>query len=191
MIVASRRQDVVGEIAKRRAADLAVELAGVSLATLERAAAAAPPPREVAIRLAAPGLALIAEVKRVVAVGRPDRRSVGRPDRPGPGVRGGRRGGDLGPVRAALVRWLGRRPAAGSGRRSACPSWPRSSWSTAASCRCCGPPGPTWSCSWPACIRLRAWGAWSTTALDLGLEPLVEAHDRRELDRALADQAPA
>ncbi len=52
------------EIAARRAADLAVELEGVSLAQLERAAAAAPPARPVVDRLAAPGLALIAEVKR-------------------------------------------------------------------------------------------------------------------------------
>ena len=55
---------VVAEIAARRAADLATELEGVTLASLERRAAAAPPVRDIAVRLAGPGLALIAEVKR-------------------------------------------------------------------------------------------------------------------------------
>jgi tryptophan synthase beta chain len=63
--LASRaRLGVVGEIAARRAADLARDLAGTAPATLERAAATAPPPRPVDEALAAPGLHLIAEVKR-------------------------------------------------------------------------------------------------------------------------------
>ena len=56
--------DIVSGIAARRKADLAAELAGRSLAELARAAAAAPPPRAAAFRLAAPGLHVIAEVKR-------------------------------------------------------------------------------------------------------------------------------
>ncbi|HEY2887691.1 MAG TPA: hypothetical protein VGJ17_03690, partial [Candidatus Limnocylindrales bacterium] len=60
----SRTRSVVEEIAARRSADLAVELDGVSIASLERAAAKAPQPRPAALRLARPGLALIAEVKR-------------------------------------------------------------------------------------------------------------------------------
>ncbi|MGH2512323.1 MAG: indole-3-glycerol-phosphate synthase TrpC, partial [Candidatus Limnocylindrales bacterium] len=64
MTAGLRSRTVVEEIAVRRAADLRVELDGVSLADLERAAASAPPARDVAARLAAPGLALIAEVKR-------------------------------------------------------------------------------------------------------------------------------
>ena len=55
---------VVGEIATRRAADLAVELEGRSARELARAAAVAPDPRPIAARLARPGLHLIAEVKR-------------------------------------------------------------------------------------------------------------------------------
>ena len=51
----------------------------------------------------------------VVAVGRPDRRRGGGHRRPGASVRGRRRVGHLGPVRAALVRRLGRRPACGAG----------------------------------------------------------------------------
>ena len=78
---------------------------------------------------------------------------------------------------------------AGSGRRSACPSWPRSSWSTAASCRCSGPPGPTRSCSWPACIRLPAWGAWSTTRSISASSRSSKPTTERELDRALLTRA--
>ena len=59
-----RARNVVEEIAARRSADLAIELDGVSTASLERSAAKAPPPRPAAQRLARPGLALIAEVKR-------------------------------------------------------------------------------------------------------------------------------
>jgi indole-3-glycerol phosphate synthase len=55
---------VLGEIAARRRRDLEVELAGSSTGELRRRAAAAAPPRPVAERLAAPGLHLIAELKR-------------------------------------------------------------------------------------------------------------------------------
>ena len=50
-----------------------------------------------------------------LAVGRPDRRGRRGHRRPGPRLRGRRRGRDLGAVRAALVRRLGRRPAGGAG----------------------------------------------------------------------------
>ncbi|HWP63643.1 MAG TPA: hypothetical protein VNO86_09250, partial [Candidatus Binatia bacterium] len=58
------RRNVVAEIAARRLADLRAELGGTSYRTLARQAAAAPPPRLFAERLAAPGLHLVAEVKR-------------------------------------------------------------------------------------------------------------------------------
>jgi tryptophan synthase beta subunit len=60
----TRRAGIVHEIAARRAADLDRELAGRSRTELERLAAAAPLPRPVAERLAEPGLHLIAEIKR-------------------------------------------------------------------------------------------------------------------------------
>ncbi|MEO8230385.1 MAG: hypothetical protein ABI628_11580, partial [Chloroflexota bacterium] len=60
----SRSGGVVAEIADRRRADLAAELAVRSGPELARAAAAAPPPRDLVERLARPGLHLIAEVKR-------------------------------------------------------------------------------------------------------------------------------
>jgi tryptophan synthase beta chain len=55
---------VLAEIAARRASDIAAELGDVTYAALARSARSAPAPRPVAERLAAPGLHLIAEVKR-------------------------------------------------------------------------------------------------------------------------------
>ncbi len=58
------RGGVLAEIAARRAHDVAAELGEATYAALARAAAAAPVPRPVLERLAAPGLHLIAEAKR-------------------------------------------------------------------------------------------------------------------------------
>ncbi len=58
------RGGVVAEIAARRRADVATELAAIGSAELRRLVAAAPPPRPIAERLAAPGLHVIAEIKR-------------------------------------------------------------------------------------------------------------------------------
>ena len=59
-----RRAGVLAEIAARRAADVAAELGKATYRDLARAAAAAPAPRDATLRLARPGLHLIAEVKR-------------------------------------------------------------------------------------------------------------------------------
>jgi len=61
---AAPRGGVVREIAARRLADVTPELDALGREGLRRAVRAAPPPRPVAERLAAPGLHLIAEVKR-------------------------------------------------------------------------------------------------------------------------------
>jgi len=55
---------VLEEIAARRAADVTAELGSVTYRDLARAAAAAPAPRDALLRLARPGLHLVAEVKR-------------------------------------------------------------------------------------------------------------------------------
>ncbi len=55
---------ILAEIAARRARDVAAELGDVTYMALARAAGSAPAPRPIAERLAAPGLHLIAEVKR-------------------------------------------------------------------------------------------------------------------------------
>ncbi len=64
MTAVAGRRNVLEEIAARRARDVADELGGVTYATLAAEAAAAPAPRDVALALAAPGLHLVAEVKR-------------------------------------------------------------------------------------------------------------------------------
>jgi indole-3-glycerol phosphate synthase len=58
------RRNVVAEIARRRAVDVRAELAGIRPADLRARVAAAPPPRDVVVLLARPGLHVIAEVKR-------------------------------------------------------------------------------------------------------------------------------
>jgi tryptophan synthase beta chain len=58
------RRGVVADVAARRAADVARDLGGARLRDLVAAAASAPAPRPVAERLAAPGCHVIAEVKR-------------------------------------------------------------------------------------------------------------------------------
>ncbi|HEX7471733.1 MAG TPA: tryptophan synthase subunit beta [Candidatus Limnocylindrales bacterium] len=60
----TERASVVDEIAARRAADVAVELGAATYRDLVRRAAGAPAPRNVAGLLARPGLHLIAEIKR-------------------------------------------------------------------------------------------------------------------------------
>ena len=59
-----RRPDVVAEIAARRRLDVRAQLSELSAADRRRLARSAPPPRPIAERFAAPGLHLIAEVKR-------------------------------------------------------------------------------------------------------------------------------
>src|SRR5438034_1143635 len=58
------RRGVVGEIADRRLADLRPVLEALGAASLRRKLADAPPVRPFAERLAAPGLHLVAEIKR-------------------------------------------------------------------------------------------------------------------------------
>jgi tryptophan synthase beta subunit len=60
----SRRSNVVAEIAARRQTEVAAELDSIGRSGLRQALAAAPPPRPIAERLAMPGLHLIAELKR-------------------------------------------------------------------------------------------------------------------------------
>ena len=151
-------------------------------ARLGRAADAAPPPRPIVERLAAPGLHLIAEIKRRSPSAGRDRR---RPATTSPRGRAPTKPAEPRPSRCSSSR-------TGSAARSTtcarpaprppCRSSPRSSSSTRGSCPCCGPPARTPSCCSRPSTRRAASPASSRAALDLGLEPLVEAHDARELD---------
>ncbi len=188
MTIARPSRNVVDEIAARRSADLAVELEGISLGSLEREAAGAPPPRDAVAQLAGPGLSLIAEVKRASpSAGR----IVAASDDPVARARAYAAGG------AATISVLCE------------PHWFGGSIEDLRRVRA--------SVSVPVLAKefvvdrrqlplLRAAGAdlvlllaslhpaarlarLVDDALALGLEPLVEAHDRRELDRALATRA--
>ena len=72
---------------------------------------------------------------------------------------------------------------------SPCRSSPRSSSSIPGSSTSSGLPGPTSSCCSRCSTRRSGWPARRPQARDLGLEPLVEAHDARELEAALATGA--
>ena len=92
------RLGVLGQIAAQRRADVLVELGDASFRAMRRDARISPPARPFAERLAAPGLHLIAEVKRVSpSAGR--LAPAGRRRRgPGPCLRGRRGDGHLGPL---------------------------------------------------------------------------------------------
>jgi len=71
-----RSRNVAAEIAERRRADVREEMARLSLDDHLAAAAATPPPRDLLTRLASPGLHLIAEIKR----SSPSAGEIARPD---------------------------------------------------------------------------------------------------------------
>jgi tryptophan synthase beta chain len=189
-VSARDRRGVVGEIAARRVADLAPVLDALDAKELERRVVAVPPPRPFADRLAAPGLHLIAEIKRSSpSAGRIAAESDDIVARARAYQAGGTAaisvlcephwfGGsidDLALVRAAVTvpvlakefivdpRQLGLLRAAGA----------------------------------DAVLLLavlhprRTLAGLVDRALDLGLEPLVEAHDEREIEAALATRARA
>ena len=180
-IAARRRADIAGRARRDRSGATLVDAVAATPRAARRSPSASP----------RPGLHLIAEIKRSLAVGRPDRRRRRGHRRPRPRLRGRRRGGDLGPVRAALVRRLGRRPARGprGGRRPGPGQGVRRRGAPAADCS--APPARTSSCCSPSSIRPRRLApARRARRCELGLEPLVEAHDARELERALATRRP-
>ena len=76
-----------------------------------------------------------------------------------------------------------------SGRLSACRCWPRNSSSRRSSCRCSERPGPTSSCSWRVLHDTETLTRLVDLAREIGLEPLVEAHDPDEVALAVASGA--
>ena len=182
------RRGVVGEIAARRLADLRPALEAIDRAMLRRQVAAAPAPRPFADRLAAPGLHLIAEIKR---------RSPSA--------------GEIASMGEDIVARARAYQAGGAAAISVLcePHWFGGSVEDLATVRS--------AVSIPVLAKefvvdarqldlLRAAGADAVLllavlhprrglaklvgqALDLGLEPLVEAHGERELERALSTRA--
>ena len=185
------RRSVVDEIAARRRADIRAR-AGATSRPIELARlAAAPPPRPVVERLAAPGPAPHRRDQARVAVGGRDRRRRRRHRRPGPRLRGRRRGRDLGPVRAALVRRLGRGPARRPRRGRACRCSPRSSSSTRASSPMLRAAGADPCCCSRSCTRHGASRGSSTRALDARPRAARRGPRRARARAALATDARA
>ena len=185
---ARRRRNVVRDIADRRRLDIRAELASTSATDRRRRVAAAPAPRPLADRLAAPGLHLIAEVKR---------RSPSAGDLAGAA---------LDPVALARAYQAG-----GAAAISVLcePHWFGGSVEDLRAVReAVGVPvlAKDFVVERGQLELLRAAGADAVLllaslhppkrlgrlvddALAMGLEPLVEAHDERELERALGTRA--
>ncbi len=179
---------VVAEIAARRIADLEPELARLGRSQLARAAAAAPAPRDIVERLARPGLHLIAEVKRRS----PSAGAIVDPgDDPLVRARSYERGGASAISVLCEPHWFGGAIADLAAVRAAV-SLPVLAKEFVVDVRQL----PLLRAAGADAVLLlavlhpaRRLGALVDAALDLGLEPLVEAHDQRELERALTTRA--
>jgi len=184
----TRRPNVVAEIAARRATDIRTELARLGVAERRRRLAAAPPPRPIAERLAAPGLHLIAEVKRrspsAGAIAVPNRDVVAL-------ARAYEAGGATAISVLCEPHWFGGSIDDLRAIRSAVgvPVLAKDFVVEAAQLdllRAAGADLVLLLASLHTAARL---ARLVDRALELGIEPLVEAHDERELDRALATSA--
>ena len=182
------RAGVVAEIAARRLVDVRAELLDVDRVELRRLVRSAPSPRPIAERLAAPGLHLIAEIKRASpsagSIAAADEDVVAR-------AQAYQRGGAVAISVLCEPHWFGGSIADLSAVRAAV-SVPvlakdfvvesrqldllRAAGADLVLLLAVLHPGP----------RL---GRLVDRALALGLEPLVEAHDEREVDLALATSA--
>jgi tryptophan synthase beta chain len=186
-----RRRDrlgVVGEIAARRRADLAPVLADLDAASRRRRLAAAPPPRPIALRLAMPGLHLIAEVKRSSP-------SAGRIAAQDDDLLARASAYDRAGAAAVSVlcerHWFGGSiddlPAVRSAVRS--PVLAKDFVVDPRQLELLRAAGADLVLLLAVLQPRRALVRLVDHALDLGLEPLVEAHDEREIEAALATRA--
>lgn len=179
---------MLDEIAARRAADVALELASSTYRDLARLAAGGPDPRPFAARLAGPGLHLIAEVKRrspsagTLAASEVD--LVAR-------ARAYQAGGAAAVSVLCEPHWFGGSPADLEVVRGATsvPVLAKEFVVDARQLPYLRALGADAVLLLAALHPARRLASLVTGALDLGLEPLVEAHDERELERALATSA--
>ncbi|HEY3522519.1 MAG TPA: hypothetical protein VGK63_02355, partial [Candidatus Limnocylindrales bacterium] len=181
------RAGVVGEIAARRRADIERELADVTLGDLRRQARRATDPRPFADVLAAPGLHLIAEVKRAS----PSAGAIAPIEDPAVRARAYAAGEASAISVLCEPHWFGARPEDLEAVRAAV-SVPVLAKEFVVDRRQL----PLLRARGADAVLLlavlhprRRLAALVAEALDLGLEPLVEAHDERELDAALATAA--
>ena len=187
------RLGVLGEIAERRRADIAIELdrqsgGETSPRGVRRAALAASPPRPIAERLAAPGLHLIAEIKRASpSAGR----IAGRNEDIVARARAYERGGAVAISVLCEPHAFGGSVADLTRVRNAVtvPVLAKDFVVDARQLDQLRSAGADLVLLLAVLHPPRRLAALVRAALDLGLEPLVEAHDARELDAALGTTA--
>jgi tryptophan synthase beta chain len=178
---------VVAEIAVRRAADVDRELDGVSLRELARRAAAVPSPRPIAERLAAPGLHVIAEVKR----SSPSAGAIAAGDDVVARARAYATGGAAAVSVLCEPHWFGGSVDDLRAVRAAVavPVLAKEFVVDPRQLPLLRAAGADLVLLLAVLHPARRLGRLVDAALDLGLEPLVEAHDERELERALGTRA--
>jgi len=181
------RGGILAEIAARRARDVAGELGDATYTALARAAASAPAPRPIAERLAAPGLHLIAEVKR----SSPSAGAIA----PADDVVGRARAYAAGGAAAISVlcepHWFGGSVADLRAVRAAVavPVLAKEFVVDPRQLPVLRAAGADLVLLLAVLHPARRLAALVRRAFDLGLEPLVEVHAERELDAALASGA--
>ena len=182
------RRDVVGEIAARRRADLRAEVAGSDRRTIAARAAAALPPRPIVGRLAAPGLHLIAEIKRSSP-------SAGRIAATGDDIVARARAYEAGGAAAISVlcepHWFGGSVEDLRAVRAAVavPVLAKEFVVDEVQLPILRAAGADLVLLLAVLHPARRLARLVDQTLELGMEPLVEVHDARELDRALATRA--
>ena len=181
-------RNVVAEIAARRRSDIRAALSGVSRWQLASAVATAPSPRPIAGRLAAPGLHLIAEVKRSSP-------SVGRIAPQGDDLVARARAYETGGASAISVlcepHWFGGSLDDLRAVRAAVsvPVLAKEFVVEEAQLSLLRAAGADLVLLLAVLHPARRLARLVAAAFELGMEPLVEVHDPRELDRALASGA--
>ncbi|HET7026781.1 MAG TPA: hypothetical protein VFI28_03720, partial [Candidatus Limnocylindrales bacterium] len=187
-IVRSRRASgVVGEIAARRAADVAAALDGLTSRELTRQATAAPAPRGFAETLARGGLHLIAELKRAS----PSAGSIAAGDDIAARARGYAAGGAAAVSVLCERHWFGGSPEDVTQVRAATtvPVLAKEFVVDRRQLPFLRSRGADAVLLLAVLHPPRRLASLVDEALDLGIEPLVEAHDARELDVALGTRA--
>jgi tryptophan synthase beta chain len=186
--VRAARPNVVEEIAARRRADVQVEVAATTRRAIDQAALAAPVPRSIAERLATPGLHLIAEIKRASP-------SAGRIAANGEDIVARARAYEAGGAAAISVlcepHWFGGSVDDLRAVRAAVavPVLAKDFVVDEVQLPLLRAAGADLVLLLAVLHPAKRLARLVAGALALGLEPFVEVHDARELDRALASGA--
>jgi tryptophan synthase beta chain len=184
---ARRPASVLDEIAARRAADVAAELGDATYRDMVRAVGAAPPPRDATLRLARPGLHLIAEVKR----SSPSAGAISAIADPVARARAYEAGGASVISVLCEPRWFGGSVADLRAVRAAVavPVLAKEFVVDARQLPILRAAGADLVLLLAVLHPARRLADLAARARDLGLEPLVEVHAEREMDAALASGA--